>query len=66
MKCKDCKYWERLEGENHGQCDNPKIDYGTEDEIEEGDEARYIDSESYNAALLLGENFGCIHFEEKK
>lgn len=65
MNCKDCKCWERWKGEIYGQCDSLKVAYGHEHEIKVGDEAFYMDCETYGAGLFLGENFGCIHFEKK-
>lgn len=64
MNCKNCKYFYRdTSTSNRGGCKNDKIDYNRE--IDVGDEVSYFDAENYAAILIVGEDFGCIHFEQK-
>ena len=72
-KCKNCKFWNRnisyaiLESDplrkNYGGCDNSKLNYDNHDG--EKDNLVYTDYEEYAAGISVGEDFGCIHFEEK-
>jgi len=74
--CGNCSYWVRTEGNRNikslpisGKCNN------TEKFVYEGaikddrpfpdDILLYWDYEQYSAGFLTGENFGCIHWEEK-
>lgn len=72
VKCKDCKYWTRYEGENQrfGKCENSKIEYGSENTYGQlyytDDQLLYEDYEQYNASFCTGQNFGCIHGIEKQ
>jgi len=68
--CKNCKWWglsrDGSESQGYKQCCNEdKIYYDINyfESIPEKDCLRYSDMESYNAALVTGEDFGCIHFK---
>jgi len=75
--CKNCKYYiteaalcphikdipEYCKHVGHCRCD--KFVYGN-DETTPYDGLSYLDYEVYGASFLVGESFGCIHFEEKK
>lgn len=58
---------------NYGKCECPKIKYLPLKEIDgdgnvadiESDCLQYWDGEEYDAACVMGGNFGCIHWEEK-
>ena len=77
-KCKNCKYFERHKEEyycnKYGYCNCTKFVYGTsfihidehynDYDKTKADELLYEDYEGYNADFEVGENFGCIHFEE--
>ncbi len=73
-QCKNCKYFERHTGEydnkQFGECCNKqKFVYGTSDDNKNGgnnDILFYMDYEWYDASLEVGEDFGCIHFENKE
>lgn len=71
-KCKNCKSWDTnraysLDGDplrkNYGSCNCPKMNYENHDG--EKDNLVYADYEGYAAGISVGEDFGCIHFEEK-
>lgn len=71
--CKNCKYYEKEELYNHyGNCNNEKFEYNTywSDTINvpefPKDKLLYEDYESYSASFNVGEEFGCIHFENKE
>ncbi len=63
--CKNCKYWGELEvgsvygGDGFTTCRNTKFIVGFADYITEKDQLAFA------ASLATGEEFGCIHFEEK-
>lgn len=74
--CKNCKYWKRdCDLECYGTCDNPSFEYESaycyERHKKEQDKPIlknklfYMDYESYSAGFETGEEFGCIHFENK-
>ena len=70
-KCKNCKYFQRntepYDNNNFGECSCDKFVYDSYiNEKEETDKLFYWDYESYSADFNVGENFGCIHFEEKE
>jgi len=68
MKCKDCKFWRRNTDSDPvfmGDCSSDKFVYATDDEPEK-DGLSYGDYEEYSAFFSTGEDFGCIHFEEKQ
>lgn len=48
---------------NYGQCLNEKISY--QNTFIDNDEVSYKDAECYSAILIVGEKFGCIHWECK-
>ena len=66
--------------DKYGDCVNKKIAYGESnhrgylqcldnrwtEKIKDTDMVLYMDGESYSAELEVGEDFGCIHFEEKE
>lgn len=54
-----------------GECQHPKIKYndtGTHIQREQltPDLLLYEDSDCFNVWLTIGEDFGCVHFEEKQ
>lgn len=69
--CKNCKYFKRnkdnYRSEKYGECSCDKFAYDSWiSEKEETDKLFYWDYEDYSANFNVGENFGCIHFEEKE
>ena len=69
--CKDCKYFNRENGKYSGSdikgfgvCESGKIGYLSGDYTD--DMLVYEDSEEYWAYHRVGENFGCVHFEERE
>ena len=77
MRCADCRFWERDNAAspilNHGECDCLKFKYEKDltycyyDQSDlELDDFLYWDGESYSAAFLTGQDFGCVHFEGKE
>lgn len=78
MKCKDCKYWKRYEerraiwgrlrtiasNTSYGDCKNDNFFYkeAPKDNIKG---LIYYDYENYTAGFETGQDFGCIHFEQK-
>ena len=67
-RCKNCKYFIRenevLYSKNENTCTNPHFKYtGDLSEIN-SDDLSYSDYEGYSADFSVGEDFGCIHFEE--
>ena len=77
-RCKDCKYFKRNTdkylNKQFGRCMNEtKLDYGSSydnksysNTIITPDMLLYEDYERYSASLEVGEDFGCIHFENKE
>ena len=73
-QCKNCKYFKRHTGKYDNKqfgkcCNEQKFVYGTSDDNKNGgnnDILFYMDYEWYNAGLEVGEDFGCIHFENKE
>ena len=66
--CKNCKhfgYLENIVNSNYGECNCNKFEYGGASEMEETDKLFYSDYEGYDANFMVGENFGCIHWEKK-
>ena len=71
--CKDCKHFQKFEAEyeclpdkDMGKCLSGKILY-ERDVTEYTDNVLvYGDSEEYWAYHRVGENFGCVHFEERE
>lgn len=75
MICKNCKYyyettieflWAGLERQQEGHCSNPLI----YDDTKEGngecpDNGLYATCDEGRGAIIIGPNFGCIHFKEK-
>jgi hypothetical protein len=72
-KCKDCKWWGKFangsESEGYKKCCNHEKIYYDENyfiDIPKKDCLRYSDMDCYNAELVTGQDFGCIHFEVKE
>ena len=68
-KCKDCKYIVKEEvrkGKQLYSCGCEKIKYNYDFEEMKDDELFYTDSETYQAYMRVGKEFGCIHFKEKQ
>ena len=80
-RCKDCKFWERYQrtmddpiSEYFGYCNCEYLDYTgePEDVYSLGEDLsktlRYWPNEPYDssAELIVGKNFGCVHFEPRK
>ena len=70
--CKTCRFYEpvrinnRNELEEFGNFTSYKIRYTGDNGIFPGkDEVGYFDYKEYAAGIYFGENFGCIHHEEK-
>jgi len=65
-------FWQQNLGVNgikvhYGGCRNDKLQYNrVNDGVKEKDFLFYYDYEGYSASLEIGENFGCIHFKERK
>lgn len=70
MKCKDCILWERYLGykgkpEQYGTCQSDYfVDYNDYSIPKNG--VASWDYEGYRSGMFTGEDFGCIHFENKK
>ena len=68
--CKDCKYYTKenmVIGKKFGSCSCKKFVYiGNSHDPLQDDMLLYEDCEMYNAFLHVGENFGCVHFEERE
>ena len=75
--CKNCKHFKRnndnIHSTKYGECNCNKFVYGTSfehsnskynDFSNKADELLYQDYENYSANFEVGENFGCIHWEE--
>jgi hypothetical protein len=74
MRCGDCKHFRRnteaWEPSHAGKCESRKFEdisdiYVGREQYPEKDGVAYSDSEMYGAVLYVGEDFGCIHFEEQ-
>lgn len=71
MNCKDCKHFKRFEkdwyNKNYGRCNCDKFEYGSSREyavnVKETDKLFFRDNDNYSANFEVGENFGCIFFE---
>lgn len=63
--CKNCRFFKKNPTEEIGQgeCYNSKLLYSSH--VKSQDELAYMDYEGYYAELIVGENFGCIHFQER-
>ena len=61
--CKNCKHW------HGGKCTSGKLKYAgdvkTVTSVKHSDELVYWDSDMWRASIMVGKNFGCIHFEER-
>ena len=69
--CKNCKFFQKNEFEwrskKYGYCNCKKFEYGTSGKKEKYKDKLYFkDYEGYSADFEVGEEFGCIHFEEKE
>lgn len=74
------RYTGKYDNNNYGRCQSKKLLYGetTEDKVEfldekgimqeteETDLLLCMDRESYYADIEVGQDFGCIHYEEAK
>jgi hypothetical protein len=69
MRCQNCKNWEVDEFyKSFGVCNCNKFKDVSENWDSDNwtdDMVVYFDHESYQAELMTGKNFGCIHFEKK-
>ena len=72
MQCKNCKYWNNgcIDYETnptkkqYGMCGSHKFDYY--DPVPNTlDMCLALDAEGYDASVLVGPDFGCIHWEPK-
>ena len=71
MNCATCKHWTRYtdgfdqhyHGPHAGECSNKHFTYGSVNVPING--LVYWDYEGYSAEFATGEDFGCIHWEEK-
>lgn len=69
--CKNCLFFKQdfdyyPDDTRFGVCESGKIIYKRRSEVQEKDVLCYQDYENYRAYHFVGEDFGCIHFEEKK
>ena len=71
--CKDCKYFQKFEDEydcspykDMGKCASGKILYERDVAEYTDDVLVYGDEEEYWAYHRVGQNFGCVHFEERE
>ena len=68
IRCCVCKYWERSL-DRIGKCSNFKFNYisifENADTEEFSDNLVYCGEYGWNSDFRTGENFGCIHFENK-
>lgn len=70
--CKNCKYFRKNTDKyykNYGECDCIKFVYdgfGNDPDYNVTDQLIYSDYEGYRAYFNVGQDFGCIHFEEKR
>lgn len=62
IRCKDCKYW----NSESKTCSNDKFIYSDTVKDLPDDGLLYYDYECYSAGFYTGENFGCIHGEDKR
>jgi len=72
-KCKNCKYFTPADFVvmNHNKCRNSSFIYEVLDwkplmDKAHSDSLYYFDDDERAAGFYPGENFGCIHWEEKK
>ena len=72
-RCKNCKYFKRNTDEyynkNYGECNCIKFVYdgfGNDPDYNITDQLIYADYEGYMADFKVGQDFGCIHFEERR
>lgn len=72
-RCKDCKYFKRntdkFWSNKYGVCECNKFIYGSscdENIVKNTDQLLYEDSEGYAAGFEVGQDFGCIHFKERR
>jgi len=63
VRCKSCKFFERSNKGMDHTCNSPKFitwDITEDDQIScWGEHARFVE-------INVGENFGCVHFEQKE
>lgn len=66
MKCVSCKYYEPI-SEKHGNCQKIFEEYESwgEDVIETPDDVIVFGDGGHYDSVVVGKNFGCIHFENK-
>jgi len=59
---------EELRNKRIGKCDNDVFWYKNPEYVTESEKGKvfYMDGEEYGADYWVDEDFGCIHFEEKK
>jgi len=68
MYCKDCKYFRPARDgydaeKNNNTCDNDKFFIEYIGQVTPHNALVYWDYEGYSAGFYVGEEFGCIHFE---
>lgn len=78
-RCKDCANWIRIvddrflfdeqyrqyRAEYMGKCSCPKFVYAYKEQPDT-DGLEYWDTDGWRARFLTGEDFGCVHFKERK
>ena len=73
-RCKNCRLWEsghghlsdypgRPRGGPMGVCESGKMIYAGEGQKAGKDGIEFSDAESYEAAVVTGPDFGCVHWE---
>lgn len=65
MICKNCKFFLRSDDNKH-ICLNPSFVYIGDGEKINDDGCGYGCPNCYDSDIYVGENFGCIHFIDKK
>ena len=70
--CQNCRFWKRQKSEEHfpiqelfGECTHEKFEYSDIYDYRKtsDDSVLYSYYEGFAAFLVVGQNFGCVHFE---
>jgi len=66
QRCEKCKHWTRQDmAYEAGDCGSGKFIYIINETPRPRDGLFYLDADGYNAWVITGPDFGCIHFEER-
>ena len=66
--CKDCKYWNKGEYWDSGECMDIDLDTFNDMKLEGSDRALYysvMDDSGLDCGLKTGPEFGCVRFKKK-